>query len=547
MTSTTRAGGRGPVAWWRAAAARQRRLRRIDVAGPAGWLWAALLAWDFFLMSNPLVLVDTFQDALRMALLSTGAVIVVTIPLLRLPRVPVSLLLLVCYMCTSAMWSIDADLTWRAVGLYGQVGAIALVAGANLTPRTVAVGVSLGGVAVLATSWYGFVNELPGAFYFSTDGMVLIGVGMNQNILGYTLTLALAAALSLGVPRGWGWRAAWAVPVGVLGWGVQTAGSASGYVTAAVLVLATVAMAVTRHVSLSRRAAWSWTFGAGVVLTATLYVVDSVLGKEASTLSARTPFWEATFETVDDRLLFGYGWGTVWAHPWNTAPLNEIVQRIYDAAGTQLTHGHNAFVDPVPEIGLAGVALFVLVLGHAAVRALGRQPRRPVPPDQVGDLPADPPRDVRRQSTPVVLLVLLALLSFGVTEPMLTVPLGWWALVLVLALVDTPAPQPAADADGGSAARRRSRQAGRHRTTSRRPRRRDGGSTGTGTGTGGGTPDTDSDSDSDSDSDGTPAGPHPAVPQAPGVSSAPDVVGTPLAAARPEQRHVEVHPDRGPA
>ena len=34
----------------------------------------------------------------------------------------------------------------------------------------------------------------------------------------------------------------------------------------------------------------------------------------------------------------------------------------------------------------------------------------------------------------LVLLVLVALLVSGVSEPMLTVPLGWWSLALVAAL-----------------------------------------------------------------------------------------------------------------
>ena len=34
----------------------------------------------------------------------------------------------------------------------------------------------------------------------------------------------------------------------------------------------------------------------------------------------------------------------------------------------------------------------------------------------------------------LVLLVLVALLVSGVSEPMLTVPLGWWSLTLVTAL-----------------------------------------------------------------------------------------------------------------
>jgi hypothetical protein len=43
-----------------------------------------------------------------------------------------------------------------------------------------------------------------------------------------------------------------------------------------------------------------------------------------------------------------------------------------------------------------------------------------------------------RRATDFVILVIVALISFGTTEPMLTIPLGWWALVIALTMGVSP-------------------------------------------------------------------------------------------------------------
>jgi O-antigen ligase len=155
-------------------------------------------------------------------------------------------------------------------------------------------------------------------------------------------------------------------------------------------------------------------------LAAALWVVTVVLDKELSTFSGRAPFWRATVEATLDRApVLGSGWGAVWEHPWDAAPPNEVAQDIYTRAGFALSHGHNFFVDVIPELGFLGLAVVLLMLVYAfrEVRRCGLYAGA-----------SDP------LSGRLILLVVVSLLAAGTAEPMLVVPLGWWSFALVVAL-----------------------------------------------------------------------------------------------------------------
>ncbi|HEX5917936.1 MAG TPA: hypothetical protein VFY76_08785, partial [Nocardioides sp.] len=153
---------------------------------------------------------------------------------------------------------------------------------------------------------------------------------------------------------------------------------------------------------------------------ATLYIVTVVLDKELSTLSGRAPFWRATVEATFDRApVLGSGWGAVWEHPWDPTPPNEIAQDIYARAGYALSHGHNFFIDVIPELGFLGLAVVLLMVAYAVreVRRCGLYAGAVSP--LAGRL---------------LLFILVSLLAAGITEPMLVVPLGWWSFALVVAI-----------------------------------------------------------------------------------------------------------------
>ena len=72
-----------------------------------GWWWATLIAATFFWMSNPLVFVPGFYVALGEALTWTKIVIVISLPWLRIPRVPWPWLLFLVLCLASQIWTVD--------------------------------------------------------------------------------------------------------------------------------------------------------------------------------------------------------------------------------------------------------------------------------------------------------------------------------------------------------------------------------------------------------------------------------------------------------
>lgn len=399
--------------------------QRASLGSPRGWLWMVLIAAVFFWMSNPLVFVPGFHLSLSKAITWTAVAVVLTLPWLRLPRVPWPWIVFHLLCALSALWTIDPHLTEYTNLLYLKITLIALVVAANCEPLVICAGLGVGGTVVVALSIYAFRQEMWGASYLAQVEpdvivTVLAGVGTNENILAYTLTIALAAMLATGVPRTLLGRAAWLLIAAINTYGLYLAGSGTGFVT--VLVMFLVVGAIGIWPSLRTRPRRHLVVGAaGIVgilsLGVTLVVV--VLGKDLVSFSGRAPLWRAAWESTIERApWFGSGWGAVWTHPWSMVPPNEVAQDIADRTGYPLSHGHNFFVDVLPELGLVGVALAVVMVVYA-IREVVRSGVRGRDEVQIGGR--------------LVLLVLTAVLVYGVTEPMLTAPLGWWALVLVTA------------------------------------------------------------------------------------------------------------------
>lgn len=388
-----------------------------------GHLWALVIALDFYLLSNPLVFEPVFEISLRRAVLVTAAAVVVSIPWLRVPRVNLLVAAFFVWGILSAFWSIQPGATINTIGLYATLAAIAIVTYTQVDGGVLALGFTYGGVAVSALSLYAFYEELPGAFYGTLEGTMLAGVGTNENILAYTITLGMAGWLALrpkGVARVLLWVAAGACMV----YTVYDARSTTGFLTAGAVVAMALAQVV---VSWMGRRTWSrrrrtlWARGLGAVAVGCI-VAFGASGHGPGDFSSRMPFWRASLEvaSLGDHLAIGYGWGAVWAHPWLLAPANEVGDRIYVAAGYFLTHGHNSFVDLVIELGVVGVALALAIV----VSALRTATRRSITPDA----PRSSEESVRSRFT---ILCAVSLLVFGITEPMLSIPLGFWALILL--------------------------------------------------------------------------------------------------------------------
>lgn len=393
---------------------------RASLGAVRGWAWSAVVAAVFVWMSNPLVLVPGFHLSLELTVHWTLIALVITLPWVRLPRVPWPWLVFHAVTYLSLAWTMDPHLTEYTSLLYVKITTIALMIAANCEPEVVCWGMGLGGVAVVALSTYAYDKQLWGTSNAASGGADFTGVGANENILAYTLSLSLAAMLAVR-PRRRSLATAWLAVVSVNGYGLYLAQSGTGFLTVLLVLLTIGSITAWPAVRIWRRRhlAAGTSVAAAAIAVATLMVV-SVLGKELSSFSGRAPFWRAAWDsTMDISPLVGSGWGAVWTHPWSMVPLNDVAQDIYDRAGYPLSHGHNFFVDVLPELGLLGVALAVLMVGYAI---------REVIRNGLHDRTRDP------VAGRLILLVLIALLVSGITEPMFTVPLGWWSLLLVVAL-----------------------------------------------------------------------------------------------------------------
>ena len=112
--------------------------------------------------------------------------------------------------------------------------------------------------------------------------------------------------------------------------------------------------------------------------------------------------------------------------------MNHTHDVIYFETNIAYTHGHNTFFDILPELGIVGVSLAAFV--HFSV-LLGTW--KWIPRSGDATQPADAWLRVR-----IGVLGLIGLSLFGVTEPMASIPLGWFVLVTLVAVTLAPRSTP---------------------------------------------------------------------------------------------------------
>ena len=348
---------------------------RASMYSARGWAWAAVLAASFFWLSNPLVYVRVFADSVSYTITWTAIVAVLSLPWLRVPRIPWPWVLFLALCVASQLWTIDDAATDAAVVLYLKLTALAVLAAASCDAEVVAWGMGLGGVAIVVLSIHAYENWMWGSRYLNEFGYNFAGVGTNENILAYTLALSLAAVLALGRPRPPAVQVVWFLVLGVHAYGLYRASSGTGYLATLGVLLAGAAVVLSERLrGVPGRLVAAWAAGVSLLVVAALLVVTIGLDKDLLTVSGRTPFWRASIAaTLDQAPWLGSGWGAVWAHPWAVAPPNPVADEIYARAGLSLPHGHNFFVDVLPELGIVGVVLVVAMVLYAirAIRGAG--------------------------------------------------------------------------------------------------------------------------------------------------------------------------------
>src|SRR4051794_14664003 len=103
--AVTTAGGR--VARVRRGLSRHLGTRRPAEAGTArGLLWIVFVAYEFYLLSNPIAILGRWDETWAQAQMVAVAMIVIQLPWLRLPRVPAVLWAFTGLTVLSVGWSI---------------------------------------------------------------------------------------------------------------------------------------------------------------------------------------------------------------------------------------------------------------------------------------------------------------------------------------------------------------------------------------------------------------------------------------------------------
>lgn len=90
----------------------------------------------------------------------------------------------------------------------------------------------------------------------------------------------------------------------------------------------------------------------------------TAMGKDP-TLTGRTPMWDVVWEMIMRRAGLGYGYSAFWVSRPDS-PAREVAQVL----AWETPHAHNGFLDLALQVGLIGVALFLVGFAAAAVRSL---------------------------------------------------------------------------------------------------------------------------------------------------------------------------------
>lgn len=401
---------------------------------PRGVVWSVVIALQYYLLSNPVVLIPLFDSSLSQA---TGLALLLVLwegNRLRFPVLPWSVVAFLGFAALSMAWSMSRDDSWTAIRLYILIAAMAVLIGSNVRPRVLAQGLLFAGVIIVVASYYAHANHLPGADVPVGNTGFMAGVGRNRNILAYSLTLPLAAGIAL-LPRtigGW----LFTIPcVGICGWGIYLSESSTGAFTALVVVgvvlaarLAVLGREWLASAPLAGRGVLAVIGVVGVVgsgwLVSNLDNLTTALGRDES-LSGRVPLWRETLEKTLEVPIQGFGWGAVWPHPWQYADSNEFGEHILESTGVAYSHGHNAFMDVLPQLGFVGTLLLLVCFVDIFARGLQCLWRG---------------YRSREELDRGLLVVSLAagLLVFGMTEPMATIPIGWLLLVVLATMAGSP-------------------------------------------------------------------------------------------------------------
>lgn len=390
-----------------------------EIGSWRGSLWTALVALCFLGMSHPKIIEDSMPRVMLGLVLAAIVVVLVDIQSVRMPRIPMTVVVFLGFCALSMLWSSEVEMTARATLYYLVMATLGALLVANTTGRVLVRGLSFGIVLVMVLSVVAILVGHPNATLTRGPLTVVQGLYGNRNIFAYVLVLGLCAVLADRSRTWWGRSVQGLVVASVLVM-AYLAHSATGLVVCLFLVVVRLLVLLVQLLPEARRRAARWAIAIGAALAASAVFVNlstimGLLGRD-TTLTGRLPLWEAIVKVWWESPLGGAGWGAVWSYAWFPTPESQTAAKINALLDSPLNHGHNAVLDVLVQVGAVGLLLYLAIAIAAAVRTW-----------------------VRRAELPVVeriwvALVLVTLLLAGMTEPLFAIPLGWFHVVMVAAV-----------------------------------------------------------------------------------------------------------------
>ncbi len=378
----------------------------------------------FFELTHPTRIIPDFPRANLVLAAITGVVLLLDRRNVRLPRVPWTVVTYLALCAASVIWSINRSDTLHMTLLYGWIALFACICVAQTDIQTLLRGIAWGGVLVVAVTLISVAVD-PKRF---GSGLLFPGTGPGvhgtKGVVAYSVVLALTAAL-MRTPPGTRSRIDIGLTLAINTVGIFIANASTGHIGAACVVAGWIVIHYLRRLQ-GRALVRAWTL-VGVVavaigVTAILLRdrVSAFLGERAG-FNGRFTIWGAVINGWLEAPIAGHGFGAVWFYGWWRLDGSPVLDRMTQAANVDFYHGHNIFLDILPQLGVLGLAAAVLLLGMLALRGVARLSGPSAAP-------------------PWALLVLIAVLVMGVAEPMFSVPVGWFCLVAAVAAsrVDGP-------------------------------------------------------------------------------------------------------------
>ena len=392
--------------------------RRPAADGTArGAMWSALIAISYFLMSHPREMFPNFTTSMWFLALLSLVVMAIDARMVSAPVLPWTVVLFLGICTMSVFWSVGPSDTVRALGLYGSIALLGALVVSNTDVAALLRGIVWGAFIVAGLTLSVLCMKLAG-WQVPASATEVAGFHGNRNVVSYTLVLGLCAALCYA-PRGrWGvlrWLVVLCAILGVL----FLARSGTGWLAAAMLIATRAALALAHKFDLfhslrARLMGFVAVAGTATASLASLGSVSELLGKTAD-LSGRGPLWDAILSIWRDAPFGGFGFGAIWSYSWFAAHPNEPKTLIDERTGAWLPHGHNMFLDLLPQVGLVGVLGSIIVI-LMAVRWL-----------------FVPLTEKQYLAARWAALGLLGVMLCGITEPMIATPVGWFVVVVTAA------------------------------------------------------------------------------------------------------------------